>query len=137
MFAARSDRVPLSDAWLDGDATARWSSATMTAPACGAQHSGSSVLEVEPGCRLPRHTDSVEETIIVLAGVADVTVGRRRAALPAGGVALVPSRVPHEVRNAGRETLRFLAMYAAAHVVTRYEAEVQPDGSTEREPLDA
>jgi oxalate decarboxylase/phosphoglucose isomerase-like protein (cupin superfamily) len=47
----------------------------------------------------------------------------------------VPECVPHEVRCAGSETLRFVAVYAAADVTTTYENDVQPDGGRERDPL--
>jgi quercetin dioxygenase-like cupin family protein len=117
-----------SESWIDGDATARWRSATGHA----ADASGSSLLEVAPGCRLPRHTDSAEEAIVLTEGVADVSVGEERATLSAGGLAVVPADVPHEVRNAGGGPLRFVALYAANDVTTRYEAVVQPDGSRER-----
>jgi quercetin dioxygenase-like cupin family protein len=121
----------LSDAWIDGDATARWRSA---AGATG-DGSGTSLLEVPPGCRLPRHTDSAEETIVVVDGVAAVTVGDEQGEVPAGGVALVPECVPHEVRNAGDQPLRFVALYASTDVVTTYEQPIQPGGDRKREPL--
>ena len=124
--------LEFSDAYVEGDETARWRSAAGHSPSSGSRASGSSVIVVPGGCRLPRHTDSAEETIVVLAGVADVTVGGDRAELPAGGVAVVPEDVPHEVRNAGDEPLTFVAVYAAPDVVTRYERVVQPDGSRER-----
>jgi len=135
MLVVHPASLDFSDAWIDGDGTARWRSAQATTPAGGTQASGSNVLEVAPGCRLPRHTDSAEETIIVLDGRARVRVGDREDDLPAGGLALVPAAVPHEVRNAGQGPLRFVAMYAAPHVVTRYDAVVEPDGSSERRPL--
>jgi quercetin dioxygenase-like cupin family protein len=113
-----------------------WRSATGHGPSQGAQNSGSSVLEVDPGRRLPRHTDSAEETIAVLFGTAAVTVGEESCEVGAGGLALVPEGVPHEVENAGAETLRFVAFYAGTDVVTRYRDEVQPEGSSERRPLD-
>jgi quercetin dioxygenase-like cupin family protein len=121
----------LSDAWLEGDEGARWRS---TSGHTG-QGSGSSLLEVPAGCRLPRHTDSAEETIVVVSGTAAVTVGDEQGQVPAGGVALVPECVPHEVRNDGDEPLRFVALYASADVVTTYEQPVQPDGDRERRPL--
>lgn len=124
-----------SDAWVDGDATAAWRSATGHGPSQGARASGSSILEIEPGCRLPAHTDSAEETIAVLAGAARVTVGEESREVSAGGIALVPADVLHGVENVGTETLRFIAFYAGTDVVTRYEDEVQPDGSSERRPL--
>lgn len=133
--ALTPDGDDFSDAWIDGDAEARWRSTSGHGPGTGAASSGSSVLEVEPGCRLPRHTDSAEETIVVCAGVAEVVVEDERRRVAAGGLALVPTGVPHEVHNAGDETLRFVAVYADTDVVTRYEQEVQPSGSKERHPV--
>jgi quercetin dioxygenase-like cupin family protein len=124
-----------SEAWIDGDASARWRSATGLGPDDGARTSGSSLLEVEPGCRLPRHTDSAEETIVVVSGRARVTVGAESGVVPAGGVALVPECVPHEVANDGEDALKFVAVYASTDVTTTYEEPVQPDGERERNPL--
>jgi quercetin dioxygenase-like cupin family protein len=121
----------LADAWIDGDESARWRSASGHTGAA----SGSSVLEVDPGCRLPRHTDSAEETIVVVAGRATVSVGDDTAEVGAGELALVPECVPHDVRNAGDETLRFVAVYAGTDVTTTYEEPVQPGGERERKPL--
>jgi quercetin dioxygenase-like cupin family protein len=132
MFAVAPDELELSDSYIEGDETARWRSAPGHSPSTGARASGSSVIEVRAGCRLPRHTDSAEEIVVIVAGAAEVVVGDERREVPAGGVALVPEDVPHEVRNAGREPLRFVAIYASPDVVTRYEDEVQPDGSRER-----
>jgi quercetin dioxygenase-like cupin family protein len=122
----------LSDAWLDGDSTARWRSTSVLGSGTGARAAGASRLEVDPGCRLPRHTDSAEEVIVVVAGEAEITVGGEATAAAAGEMALVPELVPHEVRNRGDGVLRFAAVYAAADVVTTYEAPVQPDGERER-----
>jgi quercetin dioxygenase-like cupin family protein len=135
VFTAAPPSSELSDAWIEGDATARWRSAAGHGPGDGAQSSGSSLLEVDPGHRLPRHTDSAEEVIVVIAGAAALTVGEETRTVPAGGVALVPECVPHEVRNAGDETLRFAAVYASTDVTTTYEADVQPDGGRERDPI--
>ncbi|HEV2074653.1 MAG TPA: cupin domain-containing protein, partial [Thermoleophilaceae bacterium] len=104
--------VTLEDAWVEGDAAARWRSAAGHGPGTGAQASGSSIIEVDEGCRLPRHTDSAEETVVVLAGCAAVMVGAERAEVHAGGAVLVPRGVPHEVHNVGEGRLRFFAVYA-------------------------
>jgi quercetin dioxygenase-like cupin family protein len=135
VIAVAPNEVELGEAWIEGDAEARWRSSSGHGPSTGAVASGSSLLEVPVGCRLPRHTDSAEETIVVTAGRAGVTVGDEYGELSAGGLALVPAREPHEVRNAGEEPLRFVAVYAATEVVTLYEDEVQPSGSRERRPV--
>ena len=135
MFTQRFDAAEQALAWLEGDQWAKWSSTSGHGPGTGAAASGSSLLEVPAGCRLPRHTDSAEETIVVVGGRARVTVGEESAEVPSGGVALVPAEVPHEVANAGDEPLRFVAVYAGTDVVTTYEAPVQPDGARERRPI--
>lgn len=121
-----------SESWQEEEPGARWRSAPGHSPSDGAASSGSSLLEVDPGNRLPRHTDSAEEIIAVLSGEADVRVGGEAARAGAGALVVVPKCVPHEVRNAGQQTLRFAAIYAEPSVVTAYEREVQPDGSAER-----
>ena len=123
----------LSDAWLDGDPSARWRSGSVVGSGTGARAAGASLLEVDPGCRLPRHTDSAEEVIVVIDGEAEVTVGGERTPARGGAMVLVPEMVPHEVRNAGEGVLRFAAVYAAPDVVTTYESPVQPAGERERE----
>jgi quercetin dioxygenase-like cupin family protein len=132
MIVLAPDALEFNDAWIDGVDGARWRSAA----GHGAAASGSSVIEVPAGCRLPRHTDSAEEAVVVLAGTAAITVGDEQAGVPAGGVAVVPKDVPHEVRNAGDDTLRFVAVYAEPKVVTTYEHPVQPDGSRERQTVE-
>lgn len=132
MFSITPDTAEFSDSWQEEAPGARWRSAPGHSPSEGAQASGSSLLEVDPGHHLPRHTDSAEEIVVVLAGEAEVIVGDERTPVGAGGLALVPKCVPHEVHNVGGQLLRFAAVYAEPDVVTTYEREIQPDGSAER-----
>ena len=132
MRAIRPRDLELSPAWYDNDQHARWRSASALGAGVGAQASGASVLEVPRGCRLPRHVDSAEEIVVVLAGEAEVEMDGETARVPAGSLVLVPEGVPHEVRNAGAGPLRFAAIYAAADVTTTYERPVEPDGARER-----
>jgi quercetin dioxygenase-like cupin family protein len=118
----------LAEAWVEGRDGARWRSVSGHA----GEAMGSSLLEVPAGCHLPRHTDSAEESIVVVDGTAEVLVGDARTTLRAGEIALVPRDAPHEVHNAGDGPLRFAAVYASPDVVTTYETDVQPDGGRER-----
>jgi mannose-6-phosphate isomerase-like protein (cupin superfamily) len=54
-------------------------------------------------------------------GTAEVHAAHADRVLAPRGVAVVHADVPHEVRNAGSELLRFVAVYAAPDVVTLYE----------------
>ena len=135
MLTVQRDDLDLKPSWIEGDADARWRSATGMSPANGSRHLGNSLLELDRGCRLPRHTDSAEEVVVVLRGRAEVKVGTEREVLDEGGAALVPEGVPHEVRNIGDGTLRFLAQYAGTDVTTTYEQPVQPAGDPQSRPL--
>jgi quercetin dioxygenase-like cupin family protein len=133
MLTAQMD--DLQDQWVDGRPDLRWRSTLGTTPDAGAKRSSTSLLEVDPGCALPRHTDSAEEHVVVVAGTAEVEVGGETGRVEAGGVALVPEGVPHQVRSVGDEPLRFVAVYAGVDVVTRYEDEVQPSGERESQTV--
>lgn len=136
MIVLPPEALDFAESYFEADESARWRSAAGHSPSQGARASGSSVIEVPAGCRLPRHTDSGEETIVVLAGRAELTVGEERAELAAGAIAVVPKDVHHEVRNDGQETLRFVAVYASPDVVTRYDREVQPHGVRARQTVE-
>jgi quercetin dioxygenase-like cupin family protein len=125
----------LEEQWVEGRPELRWKSTLGTTPDGGAREASTSLLEVEPGCALPRHTDSAEEHLVVVAGVAEVEVDGETGRVDAGGVALVPEDVPHQVRSVGDEPLRFVAVYAGVDVVTRYEEPVQPSGERESQTV--
>ena len=125
----------LEEQWVDGRPDLRWRSTLGTTPQDGAREASTSLLEVEPGCALPRHTDSAEEHVVVVAGAAEVEVDGETGRVEAGDVALVPECVPHQVRSVGEGPLRFVAVYADVDVVTTYEAEVQPSGERESQTV--
>jgi quercetin dioxygenase-like cupin family protein len=124
--------VELEEAWIDGDPSARWSSSAIHGSESGAAASGSSVIEIEAGSRLPRHTDSAGEVVVVISGTALVAISDEENRLAPGGIAVIPEGVPHEVHNVAEEPLRFAAIYAAADVTSTYESAVQPGGSRTR-----
>jgi len=128
-------KLAFSEAWIEGEPDARWRSASALGPGSGASDSGCSVLEVEPGCRLGRHIDSAEETVVVLEGQAEVVIEGTAERLPCGALALVPKEVPHEIRNPGPSVMRFVAFYAEADVVSTYDQPVQPSGEQKRSPV--
>jgi mannose-6-phosphate isomerase-like protein (cupin superfamily) len=87
MLAIAAADFELAEAFIEGDATARWRSAAGHSPSVGARASGSA---------------------------AEVRVADDRTELSAGGIAVVPEGRPHEVRNPGNEPLRFVAVTHAS-----------------------
>ncbi|HWV87086.1 MAG TPA: cupin domain-containing protein [Capillimicrobium sp.] len=85
-------------------------------------------IVLEPGMRLPRHTDSAEEVLVVLEGEIEATIGEERGRLSAGGVAVVPSMVPHGLVNAGPATARIAGVFSANTVVSTFERDFDQTG---------
>jgi quercetin dioxygenase-like cupin family protein len=86
-------------------------------------------FELEPGKRLGSHTDSAEEVLVVIEGEVDVVVGDERARVAAGGVAVVPAMVPHDVICAGGACARVAGVFSANTIVSTFEGPWEPVSS--------
>jgi quercetin dioxygenase-like cupin family protein len=84
------------------------------------------VLEVDPGKRIPLHTHSAEETVVVLKGSAIATAGEAQGPVSVGSVIVVPAFAKHGFENTSTETLRLLAFFPAGAVVNWFEGTVAP-----------
>lgn len=76
-------------------------------------------MELDPGARLPIHTDSAEELLLTLEGEVEASVGDEEGTLAQGEIALVPAMAPHGLHNTGAGRARVLGFFAAsANVAT-------------------
>jgi quercetin dioxygenase-like cupin family protein len=96
--------------------------------ATGTKASAVVYFEVEPGDHLGRHTDSVEELLLVLDGEGVAIVGDERAEVGPGSMALVPALAPHEIHATGDRTLRVVGFFAGAEVEHVFDEPVEPMG---------
>jgi quercetin dioxygenase-like cupin family protein len=96
--------------------------------ATGTEASAVVYFEVEPGDHLGRHTDSVEELLLVIDGEGVAIVGDERAEIGPGTMALVPALAPHEVHATGDRTLRVVGFFAGAEVEHVFDEPLQPLG---------
>ena len=78
-------------------------------------------FELDPGKRLSRHIDSAEETLIVLEGIVEATVGNGRSTVASGGMIVVPALEPHAVANAGDGAARVLGVFSSSTVVSTFD----------------
>ncbi len=85
-------------------------------------------IELEPGMRLPRHTDSAEEVLVVLEGEIEATIGETRARLGTGGVAVVPALVPHSAENTGGTTAKVAGVFSANTIVSVFDDAFEQTG---------
>lgn len=95
----------------------------------GSRSTAAVYFELERGMRLGRHTDSGEEVIVVLAGEVDVVVGEQRRRVAAGGIAVVPAELPHDVIGAGDGTARVTGVFPSSTVVSVFDDEWVPYGT--------
>lgn len=76
----------------------------------GAPNFAMRVFDVRPGGHTPLHEHNYEHEIFVLAGDGEVTAGQRIVALQRGSLALIQPGTPHQFRNTGAETFRFICL---------------------------
>jgi quercetin dioxygenase-like cupin family protein len=70
----------------------------------------------EPGKGIPLHYHNVEETVMVLEGVATVVMGDETFEARAGDVTWVPAGVHHNFTNAGDGVMRIYWVYGGRDV---------------------
>ena len=134
MPTARTSELDLLTAWIDSDPeVARVHPAFPINHYTGAADSAVVYFEVEPGERLPRHTDSEEEILYIVAGVGEAEAGGELANVEAGDLAVIPAMVPHAVRNTGDETLKVVGFFSGSKIVSNFEEPLQPLGTAELE----
>lgn len=124
--------LELRDAWLDSDPSARWRLNVALSEAAGTESCSLIYFELDPGCRLPRHTDSTEELVLILSGSAIVKVAEGELNVDAGAVATIRQQAPHEVRNSGPGVLRAVGFFATASPVSTFDEPVMPGGTRVR-----
>ena len=128
MIHARLDQLERGEYRSEDDPTLRAGEAYPLCWRSGAVSSSLVYLELEPGHHLGPHVHSVEETLLVLDGTVEASVGGESQELPAGGIAVAPALVAHDVRNAGTGTARFVGFFASAAVLTIFEQAIEPGG---------
>lgn len=129
MLTAKTAEQELVQVWWDSDPdSARLRVTFPINKAVGSEESAVVYFEIEPGNRLPLHTDSAEEVLYVVAGEGEATVGEERGRVVAGDLAVVPSMVPHGIANTGDETLKVVGFFTASEIASTFDEPLQPMG---------
>jgi quercetin dioxygenase-like cupin family protein len=96
--------------------------------AAGAASSAVVMIELDPSGELPLHTDSAEELLVVLDGVAEARIGDEVGRLERHQAALVPAMAPHGLRNVGSDLLRVLGTFSSSTVVATFDEPFEAGG---------
>ncbi len=128
MISAKIDELELMEVSYEDDPTMRVKVNFPLHVGIGAKSTAVVYFEIEPGCRLGSHTDSAEETLVILKGEAEATVGDEQAHVSAGDMAVVPAMVPHDLRNVGDETVRVVGFFSSNVVASVFDRPLMPFG---------
>jgi mannose-6-phosphate isomerase-like protein (cupin superfamily) len=126
MYLVRLDNLELPKVGYEDDQKAQVNGTFPFSVATGNQSTAAVYFEVEPGKMLPTHTDSSEELLMILEGEAEITVGDEQAWVSDGDVALVPSMVPHSLRNVGEKKARVIGFFGGNTSLATFEKPLVP-----------
>lgn len=65
---------------------------------------------IEPGGRIPEHTNTVEHEQFVLKGHAKIGIGDKTFEVKQNNIVFIPAGVPHWYETIGNEAFEFLCM---------------------------
>lgn len=94
--------------------------------ATGTKDSSVVYFELDPGFELGMHTDSGEETVIIVEGTVEVTIGNKRKQLIQGELALIPEMMPHNFRNVGFNKVKVIGFFPKPDIVATFEKVFMP-----------
>lgn len=120
--------LEMLNAWYENDPAMRITVNFPFYAGTGNKQSSVVYFEIEPGCHLGTHTDSVEEIILILSGTVEASLGQEKGQLAAGQTALIPEMVPHAIKNIGNQTARCVGFFASAIVVSTFDRPLMPFG---------
>lgn len=130
MTTVNLNELELNEFTAKEDATQHCQATFPLVGAHGSEKIATVYVELLPGEKLGRHTDSAEELLIVLSGDVEVTVANETSKASRNTIALVPERVPHDIKNVGTEKARILGVFGGAnHIVATFDQEWLPTHS--------
>lgn len=80
----------------------------------GAKNLAFGVATYNPREKADPHAHDTEECLYTLEGNATITIGDKRYKLKRGTAVYIPPHEQHNLENDGKETFRFVFMYAPA-----------------------
>jgi mannose-6-phosphate isomerase-like protein (cupin superfamily) len=86
-----------------------------------------------PGDRIPLHTHTMSEAVVIESGRGDYTLGDERREVRPGSCVLIPSGMPHALVNTGVEELRLTGFFPSTVIDITY-LERNPAPETEGQP---
>jgi quercetin dioxygenase-like cupin family protein len=128
LITARLSVQDSPEVWWEADPMVRVRADFPLSAEKGSTRTAVVYFELEPGCKLGRHTDSAEEVLLILQGKAEVTVGTETGQVSAGKLVVVPEMVPHSIHNVGDTTAKIVGFFPSGHIVSAFDHPYEPIG---------
>jgi quercetin dioxygenase-like cupin family protein len=129
MISAQLNQLELLETWAEEDPQISPKFAAAISAHNGSASTQLVYFTLEPGAKVGRHAHSADETLLVLEGTLEVSMGEERQQLSAGEVALIPAGLVHDTPNVGSETLRAVVFFPSSAVLHTWEVPLMPIGS--------
>jgi len=129
MITSQLDELELAEVWAEEDSEIRFKLAAAISTASPTSSTQLIYFTVEPGESVGRHAHSAEETMLVLEGTVEQSIGEEHQQLSAGEVSFKPAGMIHDERNVGSETLRCVAFFTSATILHTWEVPLMPWGA--------
>lgn len=89
--------------------------------------------QMAPGDRIPLHTHTIDEVIVIDGGEGEVTLGNEARIVGPGAVVFIPAGTPHRTRNRSEHVLHLHAVFPSQEITIEY-LERNPAPGTEGNP---
>jgi quercetin dioxygenase-like cupin family protein len=129
MITSQLNELELAEVWAEDGSEIRFKLAAAISTASPTASTQLIYFTVEPGTSVGRHAHSAEETMLVLEGTVEQSIGDEQQRLSAGEVSFKPAGMIHDERNVGSETLRCVAFFSSAAILHTWEVPLMPMGS--------
>jgi quercetin dioxygenase-like cupin family protein len=126
MRPVQFEDVELVEMWSDDDPSIRSRSCYVSYWQTGTRSSAAVYFELDPGMSFGRHRHTAEETIVVMDGEVEVTVGDERRRLSAGALVVAPALTRHDIANVGEGVARCVGVWSSSSVVSLWDRKLQP-----------
>lgn len=78
-------------------------------------------FELEPGGRVPSHSDGTDEVLLILDGMVEVTIGKMKFEAGGGAAVVVPAAEPVALFNAGPKKARLVRFFPRDTLVSTFQ----------------
>ena len=94
----------------------------------GTGSAGSTIVyfEVPAGKTCPPHSHTVEESVLIIEGAAEVTIENETETFSAGGIVVIPALARQVLRNVGETVLRVVGFFPSTTVMTTFDEALTP-----------